>query len=336
MERRVTLKTIAECVGVHVSTVSLALRDHHRISVEMRKKIQDLAVEMGYRPDPSMRALCAYRHAVQPREVQSGLAYLTNFDSSVPYQRLVRDNARRRAEELGYNLIEYNLLKQDISLERLKSIWWSQGLRGIIVGPFRNQTKLELTLDQWPVVAVGHSVQEPNFNRVTTHHLQNMLTHLEELHSRGYRRVGLCLPTNLDERTGGQIHAAYLLDSKMAGLESPPPVFSKWPALDGIAEWIQQHRIEAVIGHVDHYKALLALGFVIPKQIGFSVLTISRDQQEWADLAGFDEMTEELSANMVDFLVSLIHEQAKGVLNPQRFFLVSGNFRDGTSLRPKC
>ena len=58
-QRRVTLADIAKRADVHVTTVSLAMRNHPRLPEETRKRIQALAEEMGYRPDPMMRALVA-------------------------------------------------------------------------------------------------------------------------------------------------------------------------------------------------------------------------------------------------------------------------------------
>ncbi len=336
MKRRVTLKQIAERAGVHLSTVSMALRNHPRISQQMRTKLQKLAQEMGYVPDPSMSALCSYRNAIRPMAVRSGLAYLTDMDPERPFEVEIFENARRRAAELGYNLIEYNLSRNYMSLERLHSIWWNQGLRGVLVGPFRGQTSLHGTWERWPVVAVGYSVEEPSFNRATAHHFQNTLSHLEELHARAYRRVGLCLPVSLDERTGGQMHGAYLLDAEKNGLKRVPPLFTQWPVDPAVMdEWVRRHKLEAVIGHPDHYQALLAAGWEVPQQIGFSLLTILHDVPGCEGLAGFDAKPGQVSVNSIDFLVSLIHEQACGLLSPPRFYLVSGVFREGFTVRPK-
>ncbi len=48
MAERVTLKNLAEATGVSVSAVSMALRDHPRISEAKRTEIKRIAAEMGY------------------------------------------------------------------------------------------------------------------------------------------------------------------------------------------------------------------------------------------------------------------------------------------------
>lgn len=50
-----------------MTTVSLALRNHPRLPEKTRHRIQKLAKEMSYRPDPVLQALVAYRGKVMER-----------------------------------------------------------------------------------------------------------------------------------------------------------------------------------------------------------------------------------------------------------------------------
>lgn len=49
--KRITIKDIAKLVGVDVSTVSRALKDHSGISTKTKQKIKDVAEELGYFPN---------------------------------------------------------------------------------------------------------------------------------------------------------------------------------------------------------------------------------------------------------------------------------------------
>ncbi|WP_430971733.1 LacI family DNA-binding transcriptional regulator [Sunxiuqinia rutila] len=51
MKKTITIKDIAHELGVHHTTVSLALRNSKSIRDETRKKVWDKAAEMGYRPN---------------------------------------------------------------------------------------------------------------------------------------------------------------------------------------------------------------------------------------------------------------------------------------------
>lgn len=337
MERRVTLRQVAKRAGVHLSTVSLALRDDQKLPEATRRKLQKLAREMGYVPDAAMSALCAYRNAVRPRAVQSGLAYLTDdITRRGGFGADVYRYARTRAAELGYNLIEYNLSARGASLERFRSIWWNTGLRGVLIGPFARARDLGGEWERWPVAAFGYSLPTPQFNRAAQHHFQNMLLHLQALRELGYRRIGLCLLPGLDVRTEGQLRAAYLLDQDThRGRGRAPAILAAAEVTaEGLDAWVRTQRLDAVIGYKEHHRMLVEQGWDIPGELGFSLLALrSYERARGERLAGFDSGLELIAAAAVNFLVSLIHEQAFGLCQPPRYYLISGEFVSGDSLR---
>ncbi|WP_018338252.1 LacI family DNA-binding transcriptional regulator [Butyricimonas synergistica] len=60
-QKPITIKDIAEKLKISVSTVSRALKDNHEISAKTRKKVQDLAKQLGYRPNPLAVALKTHK-----------------------------------------------------------------------------------------------------------------------------------------------------------------------------------------------------------------------------------------------------------------------------------
>ena len=54
-----TIALLAKATGYSTATVSLALRHHPRISDTTRREIAAKAEELGYRPNPMVRALMA-------------------------------------------------------------------------------------------------------------------------------------------------------------------------------------------------------------------------------------------------------------------------------------
>lgn len=54
---RITIKEIAEMAGVHRSTVDKVLHNRIGVSLDVRKRIQDIIDEVGYAPNPLGRAL---------------------------------------------------------------------------------------------------------------------------------------------------------------------------------------------------------------------------------------------------------------------------------------
>ncbi len=80
--RRVSQKNVAEVAGFHVTTVSLALKNSPRLPPETREKIQRVARELGYQPDPMLSALTIYRRKVHKPYFQGTLAWLDNLKNS--------------------------------------------------------------------------------------------------------------------------------------------------------------------------------------------------------------------------------------------------------------
>lgn len=56
-QRRTSLKDLAERLGVSIATVSRALRNSHEVGEEMKQKVQALARELNYRPNPFAQSL---------------------------------------------------------------------------------------------------------------------------------------------------------------------------------------------------------------------------------------------------------------------------------------
>ena len=56
-QQRISLKGMAAMLGVSIATVSRALRNSHEVGEDMRSKVQNLAKELNYRPNPFAQSL---------------------------------------------------------------------------------------------------------------------------------------------------------------------------------------------------------------------------------------------------------------------------------------
>ena len=56
-QRRISLKDLADMLGVSIATVSRALRNSPEVGEEMTKKVKKLAKELNYRPNPFAQSL---------------------------------------------------------------------------------------------------------------------------------------------------------------------------------------------------------------------------------------------------------------------------------------
>lgn len=152
MQKRVGLKTIAQDLGLDVSTVSRALRDDPRVKAETRRTVQDLAARYDYRPNMLARALQGGRTGrvavlLSPPQQRFASPIFLELLSTLDQHLRVRGMnlavfaARDRDEEVG-------IVRQIID-ERLSD--------GLILGRTRrNDPRVRLLLDAGlPFVTFG-------------------------------------------------------------------------------------------------------------------------------------------------------------------------------------
>lgn len=91
----VSMKDISIACGVSVATVSKALNDHKDIGEETKKRIRQIAKEMGYVPNSASKALKTRRTynigVLFTDEARSGLTH--------DYFSYVLDNFKRTVED---------------------------------------------------------------------------------------------------------------------------------------------------------------------------------------------------------------------------------------------
>src|SRR5258708_7591708 len=106
---RVSLRDVAREVGVSHVTISLALRGDSRISKSRRSEIVRAAEKLGYRPDPMLSSLAAYRQTKHNIPIRSTIAWINQWADPKALRRWHEfeaywHGARAAAEQLGYRL----------------------------------------------------------------------------------------------------------------------------------------------------------------------------------------------------------------------------------------
>ena len=133
-QRRVTMADIAAKVGVSRIAVSMALRDHHRISLELRKQVKRVAKQMGFVPDPFLSALAAHRRQRVPATDHGVLAWINHWKDPKRLRQFKEFNLYRRgaseaAVKFGYRVDEIRW-GWDCSPKRLEKILLARGIEG--------------------------------------------------------------------------------------------------------------------------------------------------------------------------------------------------------------
>ena len=159
---KVTLRDIANRMGMTPATISKALRDGNDISEETRQKVKKIADEMGYRPNILARSL------VQRRSYMLGLV--------VPNLRIsffseVTRGMYERARERGYEAIimvnDESSENEERNLEFLSAL----GVDGILIDAVpgnRNNPVFERLVKRGiPIVVYDRYIDGMEFDSVT-------------------------------------------------------------------------------------------------------------------------------------------------------------------------
>lgn len=342
---RVTQKEIAIKAGVGRTAVSLALKNHPKISGPTKARILKVAETLGYVPDPMLSALAAYRTQKKTRAYQGSLVWLAKATDDfkwreAPHYLGYYEGAKERAAFHGYQLQEFTVEAKGISPTRLASILRARNVNGILLCP---QPKPDMDMvfpwEGFAVVTFGYSLRSPLLNTVASAHFLNTRNTMRHLFALGYRRVGLLIDRRLDVRCGSNIRAGFLIEQELnQGLTRIPALLDYDSAPEHraayatlLASYVRQHRLDAII--TADYTILGVLreaGLRVPEDIGVAGITMSSQE---STLAGVVEDCAKIGSIAVDKLVGMVQRGEYGVPpTPIRTHL-EGMWREGGTLR---
>lgn len=314
------------------------------------ERVQQLARDLGYIPDPMLSALAVYRNSRKSHGFQGTLAWLTNYSSSEewrddePYKlfwsknqpyRLYYEGAQSRAKEHGYNLEIFELQEKGMTPQRLSSIFRARNIRGILVcPPPGTKAELEFEWEDFAAVTFGYSLTKPQLHRVATAQYMAMGDIMRHLRGKGYQRIACVVASVQDTRANHYYLSSYLAEQHLAGAEPLiPPMSNVEDSPRKFQAWLRQHRPDAVVtGNSLFPEFLRKLKIAAPKDIGVAcVVLTSRDSR----VSGIYEDHFHIGEVAVDYTVSMIQRGEYGVpLFPQNVS-ASGLWVEGETLRPQ-
>jgi LacI family transcriptional regulator len=336
---RVSMRDIAARVGVSHVSVSLALRDAPRISSALRERVKKVADEMGYRPDPMLQALAAYRGRKATPPIHSALAWIDAWPRAGELRRhkefdLYWKGASEGAAKLGYRLEEFRLDRQMTPL-RLHRIFRTRGIRGILLpphGPFQPDWQ-GFPWEHYAVARFGRSLKEPLAHLVTADQFTNTFVAVGKMLERGYRRIGLIAREISRDPRGPHFIGGFLSAREQFHGAKALPIFRFQETLTrGLVgrfrKWMDQEKPDALLSAVDHRELLHAAGYRVPHDIPVAATSILDGGAD----SGMDQHPEEIGRVGMLLLNSLIHDGAHGIPAIFRQTVVEGRWVDGSSL----
>lgn len=139
-KRRVTLRDIADDVGVTVATASMALRENTRISEVTRVRVREAATRLGY---------IYNRAAANLRQTHSSLIAVCLSDASNPVFNEFLIHIEEALRSFGRQVF-LGIARDDLALQRqFLQTAMEQGVGGLVLIPVRGTTRQDLD-PVWP------------------------------------------------------------------------------------------------------------------------------------------------------------------------------------------
>lgn len=242
-KRRVSLKDIAKELGVSISTVSRALKDHYDLSPELIAKVKALAAAWNYTPNPFAMSLLKNQTKTIGVIVPD---IVTHFYSSI-----ISGIERKTAENGYYIVISSSQESQQKEKDNLKNLLNLRvdGLIVCLAQDTKDHTHFDDALiSETPLVFIDRVCRTEEFSSVVIDNVEAARTLVVHLFKNGSRKIAhIAGPPNLNitkERIEGykkglyecgltfdhnllihcnlSIEEAALVTNKLLSLKSPP------------------------------------------------------------------------------------------------------------------
>jgi DNA-binding LacI/PurR family transcriptional regulator len=187
LKKKVTIRDIGNQLGLSAMTVSLALRDHPRISKETKERIRAAMDKLGYNPNQLARALATGK---------SNMIGVIVPKSSDHYYAEVIQAIEDSASAANYHVLLANgSYEMEQYTERVRDLMGLH-LRGIIAAPPFTSEKPALPefwrgllMSDFDVVLINRELRPPIFHQVAADYTAGVRMVVEALAERGHRRV---------------------------------------------------------------------------------------------------------------------------------------------------
>jgi DNA-binding LacI/PurR family transcriptional regulator len=328
---RVGLRDIASAAGVCLMTVSLSLRGSPKISAATRDRIQQLADQMGYRPDPEISRLMRHLRSSRTMQGKVGLVIVDFYPTADfvenSYNQRIRQGAIRRATELGFSATALHAADCDFNLKHLLKVVRHRGLDGALLLPSVATTKLDPSVD-WrdiSVVATSNSILAPRFHSVVPHQFANMMRLIETMQSRGHRRICAIFDEFFDERTAHNFtaavnwhhhgHRTLVLPGKMNAPEKAALV----------THWIEKHQPDLIFAQASDAVAD-AMPQLRRSRRGKPFEIVGLGAASEFSMSYLDERPELVGSGAVDLLAGMIYYHETGIPEHPRTTMIDCAF----------
>ncbi len=332
-------RMIAAALGMTQSTVARALQGSPLVNAETRRRVEEAARELGYRPNPLVTALMEHIRTgkkVRDRDSIAILVPLKPAERKLPEYETFNvqyEGIVHRAAHLGYRAELFSLTEKGMSDEAIDRILYTRGFPGIIIGSVtKGRTSLNLKFERYALASVSSAWIDVPVDRASSDHYANVSLAFGELLGRGYQRIGLVLPPIAFELNGNQWLAGYLNRQHYLHKAHRIPVFEgsvHTCAVEKFRRWYERWKPEVILCLVgEELQWFQEMGLSV--QDGPGLVCLNRPLGE--KFAGVEENNFLVGALMCDIVINHIIHNERGLPEFPRMTRIKGIWHEGETL----
>ena len=333
-----TMRELAVLAGCSQTAVSLALRNHPRISRVTRERILAVARKAGYTRDPLVSTLMTQLRSSRKARTVEKLAMLTWWDKPGPQNPrglALHEGMHARAHHLGYEIEEFWARAPRMTNTRLCHILHTRGIRGLILTSIpKARGRVSFDWSHFAPAASGATILKPGLHHASHAYFQAMVLTLRKLKRLGYARIGYVNVIEQDDMNSNTWMSAFMgYQYRVRPHDIIPPLLTQDWDQKRLAEWIDRHKIQVVVSNMHQVLDLLrGIGLRVPTDIGFSSLDCLPSIDT---CAGIDLRRGEVGAKTVDLVVEQLQNNEFGLPAVPKTVNIEGVWCEGNTLKTR-
>lgn len=278
LSKRINMADVAAEAGVSKTTVSLALSGNPRISEATRVKIETLAAELGFEPDPAARALCSKRHDAGESGIIGAMAMLVSASHDRvlnPHPDIQRRNEMLAAScrRLGYRMDRFVVGASEKEQKALSRILKARGIRAVLIYGENSEVRdWNLDWQSFAAVTFSGSMREHFVHNVMSSSYQDVYDAVARLAERGYRKPGYFISKQDFDHWQIGLRAAMNLTGHSSNLALciRDKSMSEQAVREKFITWYQRYQPDLVVSsYAKGYSVLKSIGIKIPDEVGY-------------------------------------------------------------------
>ncbi len=249
---------------------------------DLKEKIQSVATKLGYKPDPALAALVAYRTGHRQTQALSNLALLVPTSPFRPRATNPRtcyfdSHLRQAAEKLGYCMDLIEIPDEPRAQAAVQRMLLARGIRGLVLSAeFVSPRKLQLDWSHFACVQILNFHSDHFHHAISRNEHLDMTKIMEEIQNHGFSRPAFVMGTSAETPHFSLKVAIFETALVEMGVTKPKdyeflyPLGYDWEKGE-FSKWVKKRKPDVIISDTADWTVefLSRQGHNVPKDIGF-------------------------------------------------------------------